>query len=806
MHHDRPVAVIQVHLERFELRARVAPVPRLGEALAALPRGLIVRPPLVRGLAHDAEILGDTRRPVGLQIHLPRTQRQVLLRWQHGGAHQLHPARRHAQGHGVLILGGQFRHAREFRRAVHVEIQAGHVGDGMVENRQRGRRLVDATAAAGAQQHQLRVDAHAAEQGHEEGRLVLAITEAALENLGRLVRLVAVDAELEADVARVLDDQAVDGLHLVGERAQATCRLLRGLLQGAIVLHLVDDQVPVPAADLFPGPVGADVQIGRDLGETGHGRLALHTRKVFRRELVADLRAAGLAHGTDARPARLVEVEGAHRRRDEGVVPAAGGPSIGDHLEVAEVVGEIVAIAHIHDRVLHLHHVTGAQVLEGDHGRAGVVVEAVPRLGEILLVAARGLGNFDRAAWRTTDDARLADLDFLPARLETHARLAAVAGRALGAGVDEALDEALGEAVAVHAHHRAIEQDLGGGVVGRRRAGEDLARQGFPVGGVLDGQILGGTGFALGLAFGRECFHVAAQSWILRPQLQGAPHVGERGLAPPRARLQAADLLEHAGVAGQAPAGLGQQRARPRDVATSFQHRGLVDHQIDEVRTPASGLGVEARRLGQVAPRARRGGEVAQQPNVGALRDEHRPLHGLGLPPTSEGRQEVGERVLHERQPARALGQGRDARQGRGGHARAAFFAGQSELGGNAARVEHGRPLPLHHGCVLAMLTTPEAADARQRMRALVRRQQRRQGPFESRAPVVFLTRDVAEEQQRLDRGRGQHSVGRRQRLLRRRFDRAQFGVRGRHERQVERLVEPRLRPRGFRGMFRALA
>ncbi len=72
-------------------------------------------------------------------------------------------------------------------------------------------------AASMVHHHQSAVDADGGEHRGEQGRLILAVAIAVVEDVSGGVRLVAADAHLDDEVANLLLDELGDGLGLVVE-------------------------------------------------------------------------------------------------------------------------------------------------------------------------------------------------------------------------------------------------------------------------------------------------------------------------------------------------------------------------------------------------------------------------------------------------------------------------------------------------------------------------------------------------------------------------------------------------------------
>src|SRR5262249_45057929 len=145
--------------------------------------------------------------------------------------------------------------------------------------------------------------------------------EPARENLRAAIRLEAVDAELERDVARLLGDPVVDGddLFALGGLAlrdfgDATAHLFVGA-------ELVLDETPVPRAHVVPRLVRRDVHVPEKLRVRRLERLRQNGRDVRRDETV-DALLTLFGGRLLNRNRRLVEVERPLLRRDEHVLRA----------------------------------------------------------------------------------------------------------------------------------------------------------------------------------------------------------------------------------------------------------------------------------------------------------------------------------------------------------------------------------------------------------------------------------------------------------------------------------------------------
>src|SRR4051812_39534996 len=82
-------------------------------------------------------------------------------------------------------------------------------------------RHLAAHTAGGVQQHRIGLDAQLTQRGHEETRLVLAITEAAPHYLLGSVRLVAANPQIDRDITDVLSYPPVHGPDGVEARPRA---------------------------------------------------------------------------------------------------------------------------------------------------------------------------------------------------------------------------------------------------------------------------------------------------------------------------------------------------------------------------------------------------------------------------------------------------------------------------------------------------------------------------------------------------------------------------------------------------------
>ncbi len=296
----------------------------------------------------------------------------------------------------------------------------------------------------------------------DQRRLVLAVAEAAREHAVDPVRLEAVDAELERDVAGVLHHEAVDRLHHRGLvlAVDAGERLGDGLLDVGVGDELIADQAPVVAADLVPALVGRDVQGRGDLAPARHARLGDDARDVLRRPLV-ELPPVGLRDHRvlHARELVLVRVELPVLRHLDEVLVAELGLGVLDVVDRAPVVGEQVVLGAVLEAVDELERVARRERGEGEHARAGVVVHAAPRLVQVALgVAVRVL---HRAVG--LGDPRLEHADLLAPGRERDRVAAVLVDAALGEDLHPDLVQLAREPGRLHAdvgrvgeHHRVL--------------------------------------------------------------------------------------------------------------------------------------------------------------------------------------------------------------------------------------------------------------------------------------------------------------------------------------------------------------
>ena len=141
---------------------------------------------------------------------------------------------------GILVGGRQLAEAVVTCCAVEVEVELGHIGDGMIEDGEAGWTGDNAAEVTGSDEHDVGLDARLVQHHlHERGR-VFAVAELALEDVDGAIGLESVDAELEPDIADVADDEVVD-------RGDLVCRGLLACDQlGDCGPHLVGE------GELFP--------------------------------------------------------------------------------------------------------------------------------------------------------------------------------------------------------------------------------------------------------------------------------------------------------------------------------------------------------------------------------------------------------------------------------------------------------------------------------------------------------------------------------------------------------------------------
>ncbi len=621
-HDNRLVAVLHAgHLHRLQARTRLMAVPHLGVALAPLARRLVVSAPLLRCLTLDRHRLINLRATVGGQSNLPDARSAVGRGGQNRGARQRGSPPSHTQNHHPLVLTGQLVEAGKLRRAIEIEVETRDIGDGVVENGQRSRLAVHQAGPARSQQDQFGLDALFAQQGHQQQGLVLAVAKPAQQHLAGGIGLVAVDAKLESHVARLLDHEPMQRPHFLSVAVQPRCDFGRHLFDGWVTPQLVHHQAPVPAAHFLPALVGADVQVGRDLGEPGHRGLDVDACHIGSRPAIDHLILLALHLTLESGQAGLVEGELPLCRRDERVVPVPLGQHVANDRELAEIVGHVVLVGDIGDGVLHLDHVAGAQVLEGHHLGTRVVVQAVPGFGKVAVVSPARPGRLDLPGSGAAKNARLADLHVLLAGHVAHQHLLAVARRTLGAQVNDALNEHIGETVWVYpcdvaveqnhrriavrccrrrkqcrpAHHRAVSRKASRQIL-------DASRPTHPIRG--HGQRLG----------------VAPQRRLLRSQAQRSAQASRRLLHTPHSRQQATQLFVQAGLVGQAQQGPSQHRLGLGTPSHSLKHTRLLNAQKMEVGPPLRRVTVEPGRLALIAAPVRSPGQVSQQVRLGATR------------------------------------------------------------------------------------------------------------------------------------------------------------------------------------------
>jgi hypothetical protein len=94
------------------------------------------------------------------------------------------------------------------------------------------------------------------EEGFEEGVLILAVAVLVSEDLGGGVRLIAADAEVDADVAGFGGDKVVEGADLVVGGFRVFGQLVGAGAEGVVGLRLAEGERAVPVADFGPGVEG----------------------------------------------------------------------------------------------------------------------------------------------------------------------------------------------------------------------------------------------------------------------------------------------------------------------------------------------------------------------------------------------------------------------------------------------------------------------------------------------------------------------------------------------------------------------
>ena len=408
------------------------------------------------------------------------------------------------------------------------------VEDGVVEDRQRGRRLLDSAQPLHAQQRQPRVDTQRLEHRVHQRSLVLAVAEAAAEDRLHRVGLERVDPELQAHVAGARHHELVDGAdarRLVALR-DALDRFLGGLTDLVGDPELILDQAPVEAAHVFPGAVGGDVHVGQHLAGSRHGGLGHQPRHFARDPALPGAAVLQLALGMDETGQRRgAGVEGAARRSEQHVVADAarlGGLQIG---EVAEVVGEEVG-----PRVVgagdQLDDVARLELWEGDHPGAHVVVEAVPGLGEVALALRLALQH---AAVPLVDAGAL-DLHHLPIGRILHALHAGGVYPARAERPQDELMGARGEAVGEHLGDGKVREHFHVVMRDRRQLRQRLR--------VVE------VGFGI-LLLGADRADQLAQRGVLRAQAERAGEGGQGAGVVLGAQPMPAELLVRLGIVGR---------------------------------------------------------------------------------------------------------------------------------------------------------------------------------------------------------------------------------------------------------------
>ena len=409
-----------------------------------------------------------------------------------------------------------------------------------------------------AQQHQLAVDPHLAQQREHQRGLVLAVAEAARQHLADPVGLVAVDAELQrrrsgCSRARTGAPRAPCPAVLRARRWPRRRRATRFSSAGQLVLH----QAPVPAPHLLPARVGADVQVGRDLGPAGHARLGHHPGDVVGGEACTRISPPRFSSPVlQPRQRRAVEVELAPGRPDQDVLASArAARSRPTKLDVAEVAGQRV-LEETSRRVYWISSTSpGSQPLEHHHLGAQVVVEAVPGLGQIAIVAARP----PRAprCRRRPRVGRCARAGSPPpacracsGRLDSSASRAACSVRTCTSRCTNRSDEP----VAVHAHHLLVQQHDGAARRRARGAGpcpRSAGRASASPSSVSERAQSPPVSWRPRRQLGLEPGQVPAQRRVLRPQRQRLAQLRRSPRWCPGPHQQPPQLLVHARLVGQ---------------------------------------------------------------------------------------------------------------------------------------------------------------------------------------------------------------------------------------------------------------
>ena len=243
---------------------------------AALVGRLEDAPQLGRPGAARAGLHLDARAAVARELGRDARLVDVVLRLRFRRAEELRGAAGLDHQHfRAAIVGGQLPRAVEFRRAVEEEPVLGHVQNGVVEDRQRRRLLVDPAQPLHPQQRQPRVDAEGFEHRVHQGRLVLAIAEAPGKDGLHRIGLEGIDAEFESDVASAGEHEVVNGADapLLVALGNAAHRCLGGGADLVGDAELVLDEAPVEPRDPFPVGVGGDVHVGEEVARPRHRRL-----------------------------------------------------------------------------------------------------------------------------------------------------------------------------------------------------------------------------------------------------------------------------------------------------------------------------------------------------------------------------------------------------------------------------------------------------------------------------------------------------------------------------------------------------
>ena len=405
-----------------------------------------------------------------------------------------------------------------------------------------------------------------------------------------------------------------------------------------------------------------------------------------------------------------------------------------------------------------------------------VVVKAVPRLGQIAFVAAGGLRDLDAPVRRAPQDARLADLDLLAARLEANLDLLVVARGALGAHVDQPLNEAFGQAVAVHAHHRSVEQTSAEARPSPRGPKRTSRASASPSAAFVACQIVDRAGFAGSpSARATSASSVAAQPGFCgrncnerrmcgdaRPR--SAPRAPPDGPAPragPRRRVGAAGLLQH--------------RAGARDVATALERARLIEDETVRSGRQRRASACQARRLRQIAASASGGSQLAQDADVGFVATRGWPESPLGVRWRYRAAESISASAscTDRQRSRRSCGQAVIRASAAADKPRVAVPRAPARAApGNGSGRGRGPAASVDTAASSRCCAAPKPADAAPApWPAPPAERQRGERALQRRATVVLLARHVAQQQQGLGRRQRSATARRRKRLVRRLLD-----------------------------------